>query len=193
MTGEFFMRLPRASSLPARNANASLARTLLLVAGGSLLLAASGWVHVPMWPVPMTLQTLAVLMIGGAYGGRLAGATLAAYLVEGAVGLPVFAGGHTLLTAGPTIGYLIGFLWAAVAVGALIDRGWGRRPVLLALALLLGEVLIYLPGLAWLNATYAHDWAATLSAGLLPFIPGDAVKFVLAVLLLSVLRIRRAN
>ncbi len=187
------MRYPRTLSLPARATHASLARNLLLVVGGSLLLAASAWVHVPMWPVPMTLQTLAVLLIGAAYGGRLAGATLAAYLAEGAMGLPVFAGGHNLLTAGPTMGYLIGFLFAAIAVGALADRGWMRRPVLLVAALLLGETLIYLPGLAWLNAFYTHSWTATSSAGLLPFIPGDAVKLTLAVLLLSVLRIRRAH
>src|SRR5579875_2857437 len=175
------MRLRRAATaLP----ESRLARNVLLVAGGSLLLAASAWVTVPMWPVPMTLQTLAVLLIGMTYGGPLAAATLMAYLAEGAVGLPVFAGGHTLLTTGPSFGYLIGFLLAATAVGALAERGWARRLPGRIAALLLGEALVYVPGLIWLSF-YTHSWAATLAAGLLPFLSGDAVKLALAALLLG--------
>lgn len=179
------MRLRRAAIVLPES---RLARNVLLIAGGSLLLAASAWMTVPMWPVPMTLQTLAVLLIGMTYGGPLAAATLAAYLAEGAVGLPVFAGGHTLLTTGPSFGYLIGFLLAATAIGALAERGWARHLPGRVATLLLGEALLYVPGLIWLNF-YMHDWTATIAVGLLPFLLGDAVKLVLAALLLG--RFRR--
>ena len=171
----------------ARSSAAPLARASLLVLGGSLLLAASAWVRVPMWPVPMTLQTMAVLLIGLTYGSRLAGAAVLAYLLEGAAGLPVFAGGQTLLTVGPTFGYLVGFLLAATAAGALAERGWSRRPVLLVASLLIGEVLIFAPGLAWLDVGYVHAWDRTLALGLLAFLPGEAAKLALAAVLASFL------
>ncbi len=151
-----------------------------LVAGASLLLAASAWVKVPMWPVPMTMQTFAVLLIGATCGARLGAGAVAVYLVEAAAGLPVLAGAAPLLAFGPTSGYLAGFLLAAAAVGLAADRGWTRRALPLFAVLLAGEALIFLPGLAWLNAAFLHDARATLTAGLLPFLPGEAVKLALA-------------
>ncbi len=151
-----------------------------LVAGASLLLAASAWVKVPMWPVPMTMQTFAVLLIGATCGARLGAAAVAAYLVEAALGLPVLAGAVPLLALGPTAGYLLGFLLAAAAVGFAADRGLTRRALPLLAVLLAGEALIYLPGLAWLHGAFLHDVRATLGAGLLPFLPGEAVKLALA-------------
>ena len=158
-----------------------LLRDALVVLAGSALLAACAWVRVPMWPVPMTMQTFAVLLIGASCGPRLGAAAVAAYLAEAALGLPVLAGGKPLVLGGPTFGYLVGFLPAAVAVGWAARRGWTRRgwPTLLG-ALLLGQALIYLPGLAWLHAAWLHDLRATLAAGLLPFLLGDALKLLLA-------------
>jgi biotin transport system substrate-specific component len=164
-----------------------LARASLVVLGGSLLLAASAWVRVPMWPVPMTLQTMIVLLIGLTYGSRLAGATVLAYLLEGAAGLPVFAGGQTLLTVGPTLGYLMGFLLAASVTGALAERGWSRRPLALVAVLLIGDALIFAPGLAWLDVGYVHAWDRTFALGLLPFLPGEAAKLAMAAVLASFL------
>lgn len=157
---------------PAR----SWLRDVALVLVGTALIAVAAKIQVPMWPVPMTLQTFAVLVIGMAYGGRLAGITVAAYLAEGAIGLPVF----TTPLGGPTTGYLFGFLLAATAIGFLADRGWGRTVITAVAALLLGNALIYVPGLIWLHAVFIHDLQATLAAGLYPFLVGDALKLALA-------------
>jgi biotin transport system substrate-specific component len=119
------------SPLRAALGRPSLAKSVGLVLIGSLLLTLSARVQVPFFPVPMTLQVLVVLLIGVAYGPRLAGATLAAWLAQGAAGLPVFAGtpekGLGLAyMAGPTGGYLAGFLVAAILVGWLAERGWAQ-------------------------------------------------------------------
>jgi biotin transport system substrate-specific component len=158
-----------------------LLRDALVVLAGSALLTAAAWVRVPMWPVPMTMQTFAVLLIGATCGPRLGAAAVAAYLAEAALGLPVLAGGKPLVLDGPTFGYLIGFLLAAITVGWAAQRGWMRRgwPTLLG-TLLLGEALIHLPGLAWLYAAWLQDFRATLAAGLFPFLLGDALKLLLA-------------
>jgi biotin transport system substrate-specific component len=158
-----------------------LLRDALLVLVGSALLTAAAWVRVPMWPVPMTMQTFAVLLIGASCGPRLGAAAVAAYLAEAALGLPVLAGGTPLVLGGPTFGYLVGFMLAALAVGWAAQRGWTRRgwPTRLG-ALLLGQALIYLPGLAWLHAAWLHDLRATLAAGLFPFLLGDGLKLLLA-------------
>jgi len=159
----------------------------------TLLLALSARVQVPFWPVPMTLQTLAVLAIAGIGGPRIAGAALLAYLAEGALGLPVFAGAHgagVAYLAGPTGGYLAGMLLAAVVVGELVRRAGGRvLPV--AAAMLLGSVLIYATGAAWL-ATFVGAQKA-LALGVAPFLVGDAVKTALAAAVtLAAGRLRRA-
>ena len=164
-------------------AETSLLHKALLVLGGTLALAVSAKVQVPFWPVPMTLQTLVVLLIGAAYGARLGGITVATYLAQGALGLPVFATGAGLAyMAGPTGGYLAGFLLAAVAVGWLADRGYGRTLLSTLLAMLAGTIAIYALGLGWLSSFTGFDKAITL--GLLPFVPAEAAKVALAVLLL---------
>ncbi|MDJ0946290.1 MAG: biotin transporter BioY [Kiloniellales bacterium] len=174
---------------PRRDAQ-RLLRPALLALLGSLLVAASAQVEVPLWPVPITGQTFAVLVIGMAYGARLGAATLALYFAQGAAGLPVFAGfaaGPAVLM-GPTGGYLLGFVLAAGLIGYLAERGWDRGPLTTALAMLLGNIVIYLPGLAWLTVFLASAKALTmdaaftvaLSAGLTPFLLGDALKLALA-------------
>jgi biotin transport system substrate-specific component len=165
----------------------SQAQTLIkavLVAFGVVLLTLSAKVQVPFWPVPMTLQALVVLLIGASYGARLAGFTLGSYLVLGAVGLPVFASGAGIAyMAGPTGGYLIGFLAAAVVLGALADKGWGRN-LLSALALFaIGEVIIFALGTGWLATLIGFEKA--IAAGLVPFIPAEVLKVAVAAAVLT--------
>ncbi len=163
---------------PARGIPAPL-RAAVLAVVGSLLIAASAKVQVPLWPVPITMQTFAVLVISMAYGRRLGAATLLLYLAEGAVGLPVFArGGGLAYFAGPTAGYLIGYPLAAALVGWLGERGWDGTVPRTAAAMLLGNALIYVPGLLWL-ATFTGV-AGAFEVGLLPFLLGDALKLALA-------------
>lgn len=157
-----------------------------IVLAGTALLALSAKVQVPFWPVPMTLQTLAVLTLGALLGARMAGATLIAYLIEGAAGLPVFASGAGLAyMAGPTGGYLFGFLLAAVFAGWVSDRGLARGVLPALGVLLLAEALIFGPGVLWLAGFTGAQKA--LAAGLVPFLPGEALKLGLAALIVPAL------
>ena len=162
---------------------------MLLASIGSLLLVVSAKVQVPFWPVPMTMQTFVVLVLAIAYGPRLGTVTVALYLFEGAVGLPVFAkGGGLAYFSSPTGGYLIGFLVAAWTVGWLAERGWDRSVVTTALAMLIGEVVIFAFGLAWLGWFIANakglplmaGYKAAIAAGVTPFLLAEAFKILLA-------------
>lgn len=171
---------------PARS-DADWMRLVLLVGLGTLLLAASARVQVPMWPVPMTMQSFVVLVLGMGYGARLGGLTVAAYLAQGALGLPVFAGtpekGIGLAyMAGPTGGYLVGFLIAAVVVGWLAERGWDRSLPRALVAMAAGTVVLFVPGVAWLAVLIG--WQKAVAVGLLPFIAGSVLKLALAAALL---------
>lgn len=162
----------------------SLLQKAAVVFAGSLLLWASAKVQIPFYPVPLTMQTFAVLAIGAALGWRLGLATVLLYLAEGAAGLPVFAGtpekGIGLAyIMGPTGGYLLGYLPAAALCGWLAERGWDRSVALTALAMLAGTVMIYLPGLLWLGAIVGWD-KPVLAWGLTPFLLGDLLKLGLA-------------
>jgi len=161
-----------------------IVRIVLLATVGSLLLWATAKAQVPFYPVPMTMQTFAVLAIGMAYGWRLGAATVLLYLAEGAMGLPVFAGtpekGLGLAyMAGSTGGYLFGFVLAAAVSGWLAERGWDRRAIPTALAMLVGNALIYIPGLIWLGILFGWD-KPILTWGLTPFLLGDVTKVALA-------------
>lgn len=156
-------------------------RTVLQITLGVALLAALAQVRVQIGPVPITGQTLGVLLVGGAYGATLGGATAVAYLLAGGLGLAVFSGGAAgwAALAGPTAGYLLAFPFAAALVGAASDRGWTRGPLRSAAVMSLATALIYLLGLAWLGR-FAPDLGTTLAWGLWPFLAGDAVKIALA-------------
>ena len=159
-------------------------RLALLAILGSALMAVSAKIQVPMYPVPMTMQTFAVLVIAMAYGARLAGVTLLLYLAEGAVGLPVFASGSGLAyMAGPTGGYLAGFLVAAVLVGWLAERGWDRNSALTFLANGAGTAIIFVLGVAYLS-TLVGGLDLAFEKGLAPFAIGALVKVSLAAALL---------
>ena len=170
-------------SLLGQGGRLGIVRAVLLAVAGSLLLWASAKVQVPFWPVPLTMQTFVVLGIGAAFGWRLGMTTVALYLLQGAMGLPVFAGtpekGIGLAyMAGPTGGYLAGFVLAAGVTGWLAERGFDRNVLTMGLAMLAGTVAIYALGLGWLATLIGAEKAVEF--GLLPFIPGDIAKLVLA-------------
>ena len=167
----------------------NLAVKAVIVVLGSLLLWASAKISVPFLPVKMTMQLFVVLALGLALGARLAGATVLLYLLEGASGMPVFTGTPekglgVAYMMGPTGGYLLGFLLAALVTGWLADRGFARSPVLAIAAALLGAAAIYIPGLLWLGIMLGWD-KPILAWGLYPFLLPDAIKVLLAGLLVS--------
>jgi len=165
-----------------RGAAAPALRGAVLALGGTVLLWLSAKIQVPLQPVPITMQTLVVLVLGVAYGWRLGAATMALYLLEGAVGLPVFAGGWSEgggfhLLYGATAGYLFGFVVAAGVCGRLAERGWDRNVLGSAAAMVIGNLIIYAMGLAWLAGQIGL--AKAIQYGLMPFLLGDALKIAL--------------
>ena len=166
--------------LRAFAARPSLTRDAALVVLGSVLLAISAKVQVPFWPVPMTMQTFIVLMLGAHAGLRVAAPTVALYLIEGAVGLPVFSTGAGLaFMAGPTGGYLAGFLLSVLFISIAFDRGLHRNFVATALIIVLGDALIMGLGFAWLSTLIGPEKA--FAVGVLPFLPAEALKIALTV------------
>ncbi|WP_306029976.1 biotin transporter BioY [Stappia sp. MMSF_3263] len=166
-------------STPAR-----LARGLALAFAGSLLLTVSAKVSVPFYPVPMTLQTLALLVLGFTLGPRLGALSVIAYLAQGAAGLPVFAdtpakGIGLAYMMGPTGGYLLGFIASAWLAGIFAARGWTRTLWRALSASLLAQAVVFVPGLIWLGALIGFD-KPILALGLYPFIIGGIVKSALA-------------
>ena len=170
----------------------SLPKSVAAAVAGSALIAIAAQVSVPFFPVPMTLQTLTVLLVGLAFGPRLAGATVALYLAEGAMGLPVFAGfKNGVAFAGPTAGFLVGFLAMAVIAGFAAGRGF----LAMLGAAVVGSAVLYALGLAWPLAVAGAfglegGWvgmsgAPLLEAFMLPFLAGDAVKALIAALIVT--------
>lgn len=152
---------------------------VLLAIAGSLLIALAGQVKVPFYPVPATLQTLACLVIGAAFGLRLGVATVAFYLAQGAMGLPVFTGGAGLAyMAGPTGGFLIGFLVCAAAAGWAADRGWNAKPIRMFVAMVIGSTIMMAMGYGWLSTLIGAEPAWI--AGVQPFILPELTKAALA-------------
>ncbi len=168
-----------------------LIRSALLVLGGAALVAVCAQISVPMYPVPLTLQTLAVLLVGAALGSRKGVAAMLTYLAAGAAGLPVFAGGGASLLSArtghltPTLGYLLGFVLAAGLVGWLVERfAADRTPLGTALAMLAGNAVIYALALPLLSGLTGLKGEGLFSAGFTPFLLGDAIKLALAAALL---------
>lgn len=170
-----------------------LAYNAMLVIGGSLLTALCAQIAIPLWPVPITGQTFAVLLVGALLGSKRGALAMMLYAAEGAAGLPVFSGlaggfGHLL---GPTGGYIVGFIPAAFLVGLLAERGWDRRIWTTAIAMSLGTLLVLALGVAWLmvymNAIAADSSLAltgALYSGAIIFVPGGALKVALAMWML---------
>ena len=173
--------------------NARILRALVMVVVGVGVLTASSYIRVPMWPVPMTMQTFAVLGLGAAYGLRLGGATVLTYLAVGILGGPVFSEGASgwAYFTGTTGGYLFGFMVSAALVGWLAERGWDRQIVTMAAAMIIGNVVIYVFGVTWLYLLLVGqmglegwDLARVIDSGMMQFLVGDLAKLILAALIL---------
>ena len=163
-------------------------RNTVLAVAATVALWISAKIQVPLYPVPITMQTFVVLAVGMAFGWRLGAAAMLLYLAEGAAGLPVFAGtperGIGLAyMMGPTGGFLVSFVFAAALVGWLASKGWDRNPVSTLAAMFLGSLVIYAIGLTWLALMTGWSYSL-LEKGMFPFLYGDAVKMLLAAALL---------
>jgi biotin transport system substrate-specific component len=185
------MRSTLASTLwPVGSEMSGVVRAVALAVLGTVLLTISAKIKVPFYPVPMTMQSLVVLVIGATYGWRLGAATLALYLVEGAVGLPVFAdtperGIGLAYMMGPTGGYLVGFLLAAAVVGWLAERGWSRTIPLTFAAMAIGHAVLFAAGFAWLATLIGPEKAWV--AGVAPFGLATLLKTALGAALVPAL------
>jgi biotin transport system substrate-specific component len=169
----------------------SVATDAVLVLAGAGLTAAMAQLFVPMWPVPFTGQTFAVLLVGTTLGALRGALSMLVYALVGALGAPVFTeGSHGwAVLAGPTGGYIVGFVLASIVTGWLAQRRWDRRVVGTLVSFLAGTATIYLVGLPWLAASLgslglAADLGSVLSAGLVPFLVGDVLKALIAAALL---------
>lgn len=174
----------------------SLLKQAALVLGGTLFIALAAQVSIPFYPVPLTLQTLAILIVGLTFGARLGALTLATYLAEGAMGLPVFANGASAPALfGPTAGFLFGFVLMAWLAGLAADRGLARGVVSTAIVGLVVSAILYIPGVAWPMAVaevagLTGKWVGSSvdviwTYWVSPFLLGDAVKAVIAAMLVS--------
>lgn len=172
----------------ARRPASALARNAILILAGSALLTLSAKVNVPLPYVPMTMQSLVVLLIGAAYGWRLGAATVLAYLAEGAAGLPVFAGpvGGVAVFAGPTAGYLAGFVLAVVLMGVVAERT-SRSAAVLGIGMLAGHAVMLAAGFAWLATGLGLGAEKAWLVGVVPFIAGSVVKSALGAVALPLL------
>lgn len=171
-----------------------LLRQAILAVAGVALLTLSAKVQVPFYPVPMTLQTLVVLLIGAAYGWRLGAVTVGLYLLQGLAGLPVFANSWLAGPAyflGPTAGFLVAFMASAAITGYAVEKGAARSLPLLAAAMLLAQAIVFAVGALWLaqfaqlangahGVGFARAWAVVQT-----FLPGDLLKTAIAVALVS--------
>lgn len=174
---------PLADALLPRTAVVSTA----LVLGGALLTAGAAQVSVPLWPVPITGQTLAVLLVGSALGARRGALSMLVYALLGVIGLPVFAGGSAgfAVLVSPSGGYIVGFVAAAALVGWIAER-FGDRPLRnAALSFALGTVVTFAAGMGWLAVSLGLDLQQTLEFGLYPFVLGGAVKALLGAGIIS--------
>lgn len=174
------LRSPRYTIVDRAFPTRSLAVQAALIIAGSLLVAllAQVAIKLPFTPIPITGQTYGVLLVGALLGSNRGALSLLLYLGEGGLRLPVYAGGASGWPLGVTGGYLLGFIVAAYVVGYLSERGWDRRLITAAMAMVAGDATIYLVGLPWLAAYVG--WSHVVSLGLVPFLPGDVLKVLLA-------------
>jgi biotin transport system substrate-specific component len=169
-------------TLADRAFNPGITMDIVLIAAGAALTAILAQAQVPLWPVPITGQTLAVLLVGSTLGALRGALSMVLYAVLGIVGLPVFADSESgwSIIAGPTGGYIIGFIFAAVFTGWIAQRAWDRRISKAILSFLGGTVVTFAFGLPWLAAVLSLSLEQTLQAGLYPFIIGGIIKAVIA-------------
>lgn len=159
----------------------SVARDALLILGGAVFVGIFAQIAVPLpfTPVPLTGQTFAVLLVGASLGSIRGILSMLLYGLAGVVGVPWFAGGASGFTM-PSFGYIVGFVAAAGLVGWLAERGWTRTALDTALAMVLGNVVIYAIGVTWLKFSLGATWASAIAMGMTPFLIGDGIKILLA-------------
>ncbi len=176
--------VPRAVLIDRLWAGHGILRSAVLVVAGALLVALFARLAIPLYPVPVTGQTFGVLLVGGLLGCRRGAVSMGVYFALGVLGFPMFAGGTSGLSVlmKPTAGYLLGFIVAAALVGWLCERGWDRRYLSTAAAMSLGTLVIFVLGCLWLSRFVG--WSRVLGLGVVPFLPGAAIKIGLAALLL---------
>jgi len=182
------MQLSSRAALIDRVVPRTALTNVALILSGAVFTAYAAQLVIPMWPVPITAQTLAVLLVGSVLGATRGAISLIVYFSMGAAGVPVFSAA-TSLSFGPTFGYLVGFVAAAAAVGYLSERGWHKSVAGVLGSFAIANSIIYLFGLPWLafvlgNLGAPNDLAAVTAAGLAPFIVGDVLKMILAAALL---------
>lgn len=158
----------------------SLAKDAAIVTGAIVLIAVAAQISVPLWPVPVTLSTLAVMIIAATLGTTRGSLSVVGYMTAGALGLPVFAGAAALSAVRPTFGYLIGFVLASILIGLMVSKWAGNSPLRLSAVFVLATGVIYLLGAGWLVVGFGMSVTQALMAGVLPFLLGDALKIVIA-------------
>ena len=158
----------------------TLAKDASLIIGSVLLIAVAAQISVPLWPVPVTLSTLAVMIVAGTLGASRGSLSIISYLTAGAIGLPVFAGAAALSSVRPTFGYLVGFVFAAALIGLLVSRWAGHNVFKLASVFVLATAVIYFFGAGWLVVGFGMTANQAVLAGVLPFLLGDLLKIVVA-------------
>ena len=163
----------------------SMVTDVALIFAGAVLTAIAAQIAIPMWPVPITGQTFAVLLVGAVLGASRGALSMITYISLGAAGLPVFTGAVSGITFGTTFGYLVGFIAAAAVVGWLSQLNWHKKVSGVLASFAIGNAVIYMFGLPWLafalsNLGIASDAGAVIAAGLVPFLVGDAIKMALA-------------
>jgi biotin transport system substrate-specific component len=198
-TGPDHLSLPLVDRVWSVGVDRRLIRNIALAFAGVAVLTLSAKIKVPFYPVPMTMQTLAVLLVGAAYGWRLGAATVLLYIAHGVLGAPVFtntppAAAGPLYFMGPTTGFLVAFVASAAIAGAAVERGLARSLPMLAGAFLLAQTVVFLAGFLWLAffATLASGAvglgaAKTFAAAIQPFLLGDLLKTAIAVAVVAAL------
>jgi biotin transport system substrate-specific component len=174
--------LPRRLVLADRVFSRSLLMDAVLVVSGAALVTIFAQLYVPLWPVPVTGQTLAVLLVGSVLGSLRGAISMVLYAVVGIVGLPVFSeGAHGFgVIAGPTGGYIIGFIFSAALVGWLAERQWDRKILKAIVTFAAGTLVVFAIGLPWLAVVLHLNLQQTLEGGLYPFLIGGAIKALIA-------------
>ncbi len=166
----------------------SLAKDALLITGAVAIIALAAQISIPLWPVPITLSTFAVMVLAATLGSARGSLSIVGYLTAGSIGLPVFANAATLSAVRPTFGYLLGFLAAAMIIGHFASRGADRSPLRMAAVLSVASLVIYVFGAGWLIIGFGMTATQALMAGVIPFLLGDALKVVAATALITGIR-----
>lgn len=165
----------------------SIVRDIFLILTGSWLVAIFAQIEIPLQLVPITGQTFAVLLVGALLGSKRGVAAMIAYIFQGGIGLPFFAGGASsfAILTGATAGYLVGFIGAAYVVGLLAERGLERSVKTSLIPFFIGTVIIYIFGVTWL-AIVLNSFSQAIQFGLLPFLIGDSIKLIAAAIALPI-------